>query len=201
MKDIVLRDISKAYGDKTVLSSLSMVFKAGSVYCIKGASGCGKTTLLKIITGLEKADSGELSGVPIKISFVFQEDRLAEDFGAVSNIRLVTGKTIAKNTIEEHLREIGLGDALDKPVREFSGGMKRRVAIVRAVLFGGDLMCMDEPFKGLDRELRFLVMDYVKKYTAGKTVICVTHDQSEAEYMGGELLDMGGNASEDRDEE
>ena len=201
MRDIELIDISKAYGDKPVLQDLSLTLKGGSVTCIKGASGCGKTTLLKIMTGLEVPDSGEILGVPEKISFVFQEDRLAEDFGAVSNVRLVTGKTVPKHVIAEHLKEIGLGDALDKPVRDFSGGMKRRVAIVRAVLFDGDLMCMDEPFKGLDRELRYQVMDYVKKYTAGKTVICVTHDREEADYMGGELIEMEVHGDADRDEE
>ena len=68
--------------------------------------------------------------------------------------------------------------------------MKRRVAIVRGVLYGADLLIMDEPFKGLDTELKRTIMDYVKKYTAGKTVICVTHEPEEARYMGGILIDM-----------
>lgn len=190
MTDIKVDGLTKRFGEKTVLDDVSLIFRGGEITCIKGPSGCGKTTLLRILAGLETADGGSVSGVPGKVGFVFQEDRLSEDFSAVSNIRLVTGKTVPKSTIESHLREIGLGNDLTKPVREYSGGMKRRVAIVRAVLYGADILIMDEPFKGLDAELKRTIMDYVKKYTAGKTVLCVTHEPEEARYMGGILIDM-----------
>ncbi len=185
MRDIVLKDICKAYGEQTVLDGFTAVFPGGEVTCIEGPSGCGKTTLLRLIAGLEKPDGGILEGVPERIAFVFQEDRLCEDFGAVSNVRLATGKAMSREEIMEHLREIGLEDAKDKPVREFSGGMKRRVAVVRAVCCRADLIILDEPFKGLDEALRARVMDYVKKHSEGKTVLCVTHDGAEAEYLGG----------------
>ena len=190
MTDIIVTGLVKRFGDKEVLGGISLSFKGGEITCIKGPSGCGKTTLLRILAGLETQDSGTVSGLPERIGFVFQEDRLSEDFSAVSNIRLATGKTVSRDVIESHLREIGLGNDLSKPVREFSGGMKRRVAIVRAVLYGADLLIMDEPFKGLDAELKRSLIDYVKKYTCGKTVICVTHEPAEAEYIGGRLIDM-----------
>ena len=190
MTDIIVTGLVKRFGDKEVLGGISLAFKGGEITCIKGPSGCGKTTLLRILAGLETQDSGTVSGLPERIGFVFQEDRLSEDFSAVSNIRLATGKTVSRDVIESHLREIGLGNDLSKPVREFSGGMKRRVAIVRAVLYGADLLIMDEPFKGLDAELKRSLIDYVKKYTCGKTVICVTHEPAEAEYIGGRLIDM-----------
>lgn len=192
MSDIILSHVEKAFGDHTVLKDFSHVFPEGEITVIRGASGCGKTTLLRLISGIYTPDSGEITGVPQKLSFVFQEDRLAEDFSALSNIRLVTGKRVAREEIERHLDELSLREVMKKPVRDFSGGMKRRVAISRAVLFDADLLLLDEPFKGLDQELKKTVMDYVLKYTRGKTVICVTHDPAEEDYLGGNLLIMKG---------
>ena len=190
MKDIVVRDLCKAYGEQQVLRGLSAVFRGGEVTCIEGPSGCGKTTLLRLIAGLETPDGGTIEGVPERIACVFQEDRLCEDFTAASNVKLVTGRTMPGAEIVSHLEEIGLGDSLGKPVREFSGGMKRRVAIVRAVCYRGDLLILDEPFKGLDEQLRARVMDYVKKHSDGKTILCVTHDGAEAAYLGGEIFEL-----------
>ena len=191
MSDIILSDITKSFDDKTVLNGVSFTFQSGSTTCIKGPSGCGKTTLLRIIAGLEQKDGGTISGVPEKISYVFQEDRLCEDFSAVSNITAVTGRTLSKEKIREHLSELGLEESAQKPVRELSGGMKRRVAIARAVCYASELLILDEPFKGLDVKLRQSVMDYIKRHADGRTIICVTHDPAEAEYMGGNLIDMG----------
>ena len=192
MSDIVLSEVVKTYGEKKALRSFSHTFPEGQITCLMGASGCGKTTLLKILAGFETPDAGELSGVPQKIAFVFQEDRLCEDFTALSNIRMVCGKNKSKEEIVSHLKELGLGEEVNKPVRTFSGGMKRRVAIARAMLYDADLVLLDEPFKGLDEGLRKSVMDYVLKYTKGKTVLCVTHDEKEAEYLGGSLVRMQG---------
>ena len=191
MSDIILSDITKSFDDKTVLNGVSFTFPAGSTTCIKGSSGCGKTTLLRIIAGLEQKDGGTISGVPEKISYVFQEDRLCEDFSAVSNITAVTGRTLSKEKIREHLSELGLEESAQKPVRELSGRMKRRVAIARAVCYASELLILDEPFKGLDVKLRQSVMDYIKRHADGRTIICVTHDPAEADYMGGNLIDMG----------
>lgn len=191
MNDIVLTGISKSFPGKTVLADFSLVFPCGKITCIKGASGCGKTTLLRILAGLEKADSGTIEGIPEHISFVFQEDRLCEDFSAMSNILLVTGKTVSKDRIREHLKELGLDGNEDKPVKTFSGGMKRRVAIARAVCYSSSLIILDEPFKGLDVKLREETMNYIKRHAEGRTIICVTHDPAEAAFMGGELIDMG----------
>ena len=125
MKDLVLNSVGRAFDGRKVLENVSLRFPAGSVTCILGPSGCGKTTLLRIAAGLEKPDSGIVEGIPDQIGFVFQEDRLCEEFSAVSNVRLATGKNMPKEEIVRNLEEIGLGDALDKPVRDFSGGMKR----------------------------------------------------------------------------
>jgi len=188
--DIKIDRLCKSYGEKKVLKNLTLTLKEGEMTCIKGRSGYGKTTLLRVMSGLEKADSGSIEGMTDNMSFVFQEDRLCEDFSAVSNIRLVTGKSLKNEDIIAHLIELGLEDALKKPLREYSGGMKRRVAIARAICRDADIVLMDEPFKGLDLALRKQVMDYVKKHCEGKTVICVTHEPDEAEYMGARLIDL-----------
>lgn len=189
-KGIHVKNISKAFDGKEVLSSQSFSFPEGTITCVTGPSGCGKTTLLRILAGLEVPDSGivEKEG---SLAFVFQEDRLSENFNAVSNIRLVTGKNLPAEVILQHLEEIGLKDYAQKPVREYSGGMKRRVAIARAICYDADILLMDEPFKGLDQSLKTKVMDYVKRHCDGKTIIYVTHDPSEAEYLGGNILTLG----------
>ena len=188
--EIRVKNIRKAFAGNTVLSDLSFTFEAGSVTCIEGPSGCGKTTLLRILAGLSAPDAGAVERDTDSIAFVFQEDRLSESFTAVSNIRLVTGRRLPVGEILRHLEELGLREAADEPVRDYSGGMKRRVAIARAVCYDADILLLDEPFKGLDAELKTKVMDYVRRHSQGKTVILVTHDPAEAAYMGGSVLTL-----------
>ena len=190
MNDIVLNGVSKSFGENRVLDCFSHTFPGGKITVIEGASGRGKTTLLNLIAGLMKPDEGEITGVPEKIAFVFQEDRLCEEFGALGNLRLVCGRTKTKEELLSHLRELSLADEAKKPVGSFSGGMKRRVAIARAICFDADCVLLDEPFKGLDEALKKDVMDYVLRHTAGKTVLCVTHDPAEAEYLGAEIMTL-----------
>lgn len=188
MSEIVLRNLSKSYGENLVISDLNLNIKSGVTTCLMGPSGCGKTTLLRLIAGLEKPDSGEIMSEARKISYVFQEDRLSEDFSVISNIRFVVGKTMNSEDIRNLLKEFELGDVIDKPVRELSGGMKRRVAIARALSATYDLLILDEPLKGLDEKLKQHVMEVIKNHTKGKTVIYVTHDSSEADVMGASVI-------------
>lgn len=186
---IQVRNLNKSYGSLRVINNWSGTFKDGQIYCIKGDSGSGKTTLLRILMGLEKADGGDISGLRNrKISVVFQEDRLLENNDIYTNIAIVENSDFAGQDPKEYVRKacesIGLQDCNDKPVRELSGGMKRRVAILRALSTDYDILLLDEPFKGLDHENRKKVMDYVKMQTKDKTVILVTHDEYEADYMG-----------------
>ncbi|MCQ2451784.1 MAG: ATP-binding cassette domain-containing protein [Oscillospiraceae bacterium] len=191
MTDCILSHIFKSFNGIPVLSDISLTLPAGSVTCLDGQSGSGKTTLLNVIAGLMQADSGQISGRPDRIAFVFQEDRLCEDFSAVSNVRMVTGKSVSKQEILSHLKELGLDGSMNKPVRDYSGGMKRRVAIARAICCGADLILLDEPFKGLDPALRSQVIRYIQAHTTGKTLLCVTHNREEAAALGGRLLHLG----------
>lgn len=193
MNDIIIKDLCKSFGETKVLENFSAVFPAGSVSCIMAPSGAGKTTLLSIMQGFTASDSGSITGNDVKMSAVFQEDRLCEDFGAVSNVRFSCGAGKAKKSKEEIvacLEALGLGDSLDKPVREFSGGMKRRVAIARALMADYELLFLDEPFKGLDGELKASVAGYIRTAAAGKTVIAVSHDETEAELLGATIIRM-----------
>ena len=188
---IEINQLSKTYGEKQVLCRFSASFPEGETICIMGKSGCGKTTLLRLMMGLEPPDNGSICGVQGKrISAVFQEDRLCENLSAVSNIRLVCANRFSRPQIEQSFAEVGLEGCLEQPVRELSGGMKRRVAIVRALLADFDLLFLDEPFKGLDPETERLTATYLLRKIAGKTVFLVSHNPRGIERMQGRLFRM-----------
>lgn len=183
---IEIHGLSKTFGDKAIFTDWSCVIPAGETTCVMGPSGCGKTTLLRLIMGLLQPEQGEILHVPQRLSAVFQEDRLCEPFSVLANIRLVCDRPLAE--IETQLTRVGLAQEMRTPVQELSGGMKRRVAIVRALLAPWDLLLMDEPFRGLDSETRALTIDYVRQCVVGKTVLMVTHDADEVSAIGGRLL-------------
>lgn len=174
-------NLHKSFEGKQVIHQFSFLFEDGAHYCLMGPSGCGKTTLLNLLMGLQKPDSGEIrmpSGT--KLSAVFQEDRLLKQMTAQANVALVS--SASKEKIDSLLKKLGIDDeSLTQPVSTFSGGMKRRVALCRALLADFDVLFLDEPYKGLDEETRARVMDIVAQHTAGKTVILVTHDREEAD--------------------
>ncbi|MGI6577747.1 MAG: ATP-binding cassette domain-containing protein [Eubacteriales bacterium] len=191
--DIVVSDLVKSYRDNLVLDRFSATFKESQITCLMGPSGCGKTTLLNILMGLLSPDSGTVEGVPHLKSAVFQEDRLCEGFNAVSNVALVCGKKVDKAEIMAQLGSIGI-DEFIKPVSEFSGGMKRRVAIVRAIMARSDVIFLDEPFKGLDEKTKGETIQYVKNNVGDRTVIMVTHNIEEVKALGGQLIEMDNKA-------
>lgn len=189
--DITIKNLSKAYDGMPVLNDFSHEFKEGSVTCIMGKSGVGKTTLLSILMGLEQADSGQIEGLTDKkISVVFQEDRLCMNLTALLNIKMVlkNESTFSDEKILGLLSRIGIDVTDKKTVSEYSGGMRRRVAILRALLADYDLLIMDEPFKGLDPETKSSVIALIKELTAGKTVIITTHDPTDVDALSGEVL-------------
>lgn len=182
-------DIRKAFGDNIVLEGFSHDFSEGKVTAVLGKSGCGKSTLLNILMGLQKPDSGEIiQPESCRISAVFQENRLCENLTASANIRLVTGKRFSREQIASELAAVGLAGCEDKPVRTLSGGMKRRTALIRALLAEYDFLFLDEPFKGLDTDTKLVVMNYCKEKINGKTVILVTHDMDECEFFAHEIV-------------
>ena len=180
-----IQHLCKSFDGKVVLDHVSLTLESGGTACLMAPSGRGKTTLLRCIAGLEDPDSGQITDLPERIAYVFQEDRLCDGFSAVDNIRLVTGKALGEGEIRRHLEELGLAGSLDQPVRELSGGMRRRVVISRAVCFGADLLLLDEPFKGLDDEARQQTADYILRRRGAAAILCVTHDREDAAALGG----------------
>lgn len=186
-------DIRKSFGGSVVLDGFSHEFADGKVTAVLGKSGCGKSTLLNILMGLTSPDSGEVVRKDgIVISAVFQEDRLCENLTASANIRLVTGKRFSKEEIAAQLARVGLEGCESKPVRTLSGGMKRRTALLRALLAEYDALFLDEPFKGLDADTKRKVMEYCREKISGRTVILVTHDKDECEFLADETIDLEG---------
>lgn len=184
MKKLEIQNISKRYGETVVFDQFSCTLHPGEVNVLFGASGSGKTTLLRILMGLEKADEGSMSSFEdLKISAVFQEDRLCSNLSAYSNVKLVVEPSVSSADVKEALVAVGLGEAIRKPAKELSGGMRRRVALVRALLATYDLLVLDEPFKGLDDKTKDEVIAYTVESTKGKTVVLVTHDMDEASLM------------------
>ena len=168
----------KRFGDKVVLEDVSLTVPDGAVVCLMAPSGRGKTTLLRCIAGLEMPDSGTVTGVPERLGFVFQEDRLCPQLDAVENVRLVTGRAMSRPDIEEHLRELELADCLDQRAAELSGGQRRRVSIARALAKNPKLLLCDEPTGALDyktgKQVLGLLQETCRK--TGRTVIVITHN-------------------------
>ena len=189
MENIVLENISISYQDRPIIKNLSLQIPFGQTTAILGRSGAGKTSLINSLMGLTPFE-GKISGLKgKKLSAVFQEDRLIEDLGLLKNISIVS--PASEGEIKSHIQEIGLSGEASKKAGKLSGGMKRRTAILRAILAEPDIIIMDEPFKGLDEQTKILTMAYVKKYTQGKTLILVTHDRSEIEYFSCQkILDL-----------
>ena len=138
------------------------------------------------------ADSGTVAGLAgRRLAAVFQEDRLCEQLTAVGNVRLVLHGKAEAAVVRGELAAVGLGDDdVGKPVSQLSGGQRRRVAIVRALLADADFVCLDEPFKGLDEATKDRVIDYVRDRTRWRTVLLITHDPVEAEKVGGRIVGL-----------
>lgn len=185
--DIVLSGVSFGYGEEPVISTERLVFAEGSRTIIMGPSGSGKTTLLNLLMGLLRPNSGEVCGVPPVFSAVFQEDRLCESFSAVRNLTLAH---ISETAARRALEELGLGEQEDIPVKAFSGGMKRRTAIARAVLAPGGALLLDEPFRGLDGAARCRAASFILSELRGRTLIAVSHDADDAALLDGTIMDI-----------
>ncbi|OON94587.1 MAG: hypothetical protein ATN32_01470 [Candidatus Epulonipiscium fishelsonii] len=176
--DIILKDVCKVYDQTKVLENFTQVFKAGEKYYLKGNSGAGKTTLLRILMGLETIDSGNILNLSnYKISAVFQEYRLVEEISSIRNIAFVTGK--GNELIMNYLKKFGLNGFEFVPVNKLSGGMKQRVSIIRAILAPFDLLILDEPFKGLDENIKNIIINEMIEIVKDKTVILTTHLENE----------------------
>ena len=184
---IDLENICKSYGDLNVLQDFNLEIEEDHSYVLTGPSGCGKTTLVRILLSLEEPDSGKVHFMGdykypyLNAGVVFQENRLCEAFTPVQNVVMVNRKNSDKVAREELLRLLP-ADCLDKPVSQLSGGMKRRVAIVRACCIPSDMLILDEPFTGLDSENRNKVIKYIREKQGRNPLLITAHDTDGLEF-------------------
>lgn len=183
-----IHNLSKSYDHIPVFQNVSLELEEGGVYCLMAPSGAGKTTLLRILMGLEAPDAGRVEGLDGRpISAVFQEDRLCLHLNAAGNIRLVD-PVCSDAELRQELLALLPADSLSKPVSSFSGGMRRRVSLLRAMLSWGEVLLFDEPFNGLDEQIRQKAIQYVQKRRNHRTLLFTTHHMEEAKALNASLF-------------
>jgi len=187
-------NLSKSFGNKVVLDNFSLELPERGVVAFMSPSGSGKTTLTRIISGLEVPDGGSFTCDKKKISAVFQENRLLPGVTALGNVMAVLKKgTAQKEFALSWLDKMGIKNSSHLFPRQLSGGMQRRLAIARAMAYGGDLVILDEPFAGLDDATRRSIYPHIfDDDRDNRLIILVTHDRKEAEHLSDRLVVLGG---------
>ncbi len=188
---IVVKDLCKQYDGKQVLQDFCSSWEDTDTICLMGKSGQGKTTLLRILAGLEQADSGSISGIKEKkISMVFQENRLLHGFSVWENLCCVCHTQAQRDKILPMLEQMGLSAWVHKPVETLSGGMQRRIAIARALLVDFDILLLDEPFQGLDTQTRQTMISMIQMLTKNKFICMSTHHAQEVTEIHGKIVEI-----------
>jgi NitT/TauT family transport system ATP-binding protein len=195
---ISVRGVHKVYGPRgnhvLALSDISLEVQPGEFVCLVGASGCGKTTLLNLVAGLDKPAAGSLD-VQGRRALLFQEAALFPWLTAAANVELALRLAgVPRQGRREEARRllsmVRLQGFVDKRPHELSGGMRQRVALARAFAQSADILLMDEPFGSLDAMTRDLLHDELERLwtDAGFTVLFVTHDVREAVRLGDRVV-------------
>ena len=175
----------KSCGGTEVLRDVSLTVTESQPVCLMAPSGSGKTTLLRLMMGLERPDRGRVTASEdLRWAAVFQEDRLLEQLSAMGNLRFALGPGLKEDQARGLLEELGLGDVGDKSVRDYSGGMKRRLALVRALLSPAGALALDEPFTGLDAHSREQCLGAVRRLAEGRVLLLASHNADDAPALG-----------------
>ena len=192
--ELLVQNLSKQFGDKTVLEDINFSMQSGEFVTFVGSSGCGKSTLLRLIAGLDLPSGGriQVDGSPVEgpgpdRGMVFQKYSLYPWLNAADNVAFgmrLQGMTSAdvRDRTAYFLEVVGLRDAATKLPRELSGGMQQRVAIARALATNPSVLLLDEPFGALDLQIRETMQDFLLNLwqRTGLTVLLITHDVEEA---------------------
>ena len=181
MKDIIIKNFSCSYEQKTIFRNFDVTFEQGKINVVLGGSGIGKTTLLNAMASLKSYD-GSIEGCEGGVSYIFQKDRLIPSISVYKNLDLVLkavvkDKRVRKETIESTSEALEISDVLNSLPSEISGGQAQRASMARAFLFPSDVLLLDEPFKALDTSLKArLINKFVElQRQSKKTVVFVTH--------------------------
>lgn len=181
MKDIIIKNFSCSYEQKTIFQNFDVTFEQGKINVVLGGSGIGKTTLLNAMASLKSYD-GSIEGCEGGVSYIFQKDRLIPSISVYKNLDLVLkavvkDKRVRKETIESTAETLEISDVLNSLPSEISGGQAQRASMARAFLFPSDVLLLDEPFKALDTSLKArLINKFVAlQRQSKKTVVFVTH--------------------------
>jgi ABC-type multidrug transport system ATPase subunit len=189
-----IKNLTKRFGKKTIISEFSYHFSEKGLYILRGKSGIGKTTLLRIIAGLDKDYSGEIiEGGIGRISFAFQEYRLFPQLSALENVMIASkdDSDANKNIAMDLLSQLGFSfEEMSLLPSELSGGMKQRVSLARTFMKNAPVILLDEPTKELDAILCRQVCEMIKKIAEDKLVILVTHRDDDISLLDGELIDL-----------
>ena len=186
-----IKGIYKSFNGQSVLENVDFMLAADQVYCLMGPSGMGKTTLLRIILGLENKDSGTITGIKRgEIATMFQENRLCEELTPIDNVMLVMPNNVSRQTVRQNLEQILPPHCLHQPVSELSGGMKRRVALARTMNYPSKIIIMDEPFTGLDVKTKQTVIDYIHSMRNGRTALITTHSEEDVSLLGATKINL-----------
>ena len=197
-KIIRIENINKRYDDNIIFENFKIDFYENKINCILGKSGCGKTTLLNIISGVIQNDTKDFKGIEnLGISYIFQDDRLIEWLTVEDNIKLVIKKHYNEKEINElcdkYLKLVGIYEYKNYYPQRLSGGIRQRVNIARAFIYPSKIIIMDEPFKSIDIKNKMIIMDNFKEILQkdNRTVLFVTHDIEEAIYLGDSGVILG----------
>ena len=186
--DLAVQDLTKFYGEKEVFSGFDLVIHGGQVTALMGPSGKGKTTLLRILSGLETPDQGQVRKEEAPLSYLFQEDRLLPWLNIYDNLALILKETMDRESADGKIRQVmedmELEGELDKLPAQLSGGMRHRVAMARAFVYPAGYLLLDEPFKGLDEALKDRIIHRCwEHYTKDRSVLLVTHQPKDAQQL------------------
>ena len=185
---IELKNVTFSYGEHNILNNFNLTVNNNECVQLCGASGSGKTTVARLILKLEKPINGTVI-TPDNISAVFQEDRLLENLDVQKNIRLVLPKE-KYQFADNLLKEFNLYDERKKKISQLSGGMKRRIALLRAIAYDGDALVLDEPFNGLDLENKKIAAKIIKRefIDKNKPVLLITHVEEDAQLLNAKVV-------------
>lgn len=187
---IEIENLSKNYQGKEILKQINIQLEKRRTYCFMGPSGCGKTTFFHILLGIIKEDAGKIKGLKkCEVAAVFQESRLLEDYKAIDNAFLFGELSKGEEWENTEYEELLPKESKDKLAKELSGGMKRRVAILRAMNSEANIIILDEPFSGLDEKMKEITAAYILKKKGSKTLLVSTHNKEDVLLLGGKIID------------